>query len=186
MVASVVNAGINSDDIDVWFQDEARVGQRGTQTRIWASTGTRPRVVRQQQFLSAYIYGAVCPKTGQSSALILPDSNTESMQLHLKEISNHIPEGRHGVIIMDRASWHTTKAIDCFDNLSLIFLPPYSPELNPVEQVWQWLRDHDLANKCFKGYDDILLSATKAWNNFSKSIVRVKSLCSRDWATLGS
>jgi transposase len=186
LARNAVSADIPSENIDVWFQDEARIGQRGTQTRIWAKRGTRPRVIRQQQFEYAYLYGAVCPDSGQTAGLVLPVANTDAMELHLDEISRKITEGRHAVVIMDRAGWHTTQKLKKHKNLTPIFLPPYSPELNPIEQVWQWLRDHDLANRCFDGYDDILKSSAKAWMNFSDSIDIVKSLCSRDWASLST
>ncbi len=78
---------------------------------MWAEKGTRPRIVRQQQFISAYIFGAVCPERDFGVGLILPYSNTETMLIHLEHISVAIPKGKHAAIIMDKASWHTTKNI---------------------------------------------------------------------------
>ncbi len=181
---SKVPEGVSTEKIDVWFQDEARIGQQNTVTRIWAKTGTRPRVVRQRQFLSTYIFGAVCPGTGDSSAIIMPESNTEAMLTHLQCISNAIETGRHAVVVMDRATWHTTDKLKKFSNLTLVFLPPTSPELNPIEQVWQYLRDTSLANRCFKTYEDILEAGCDAWNNFANNHEIVKSLCLREWAVL--
>jgi len=86
---------------------------------------------------------------------------------------------------MDGASWHQHYLADEFENLSIIKLPPYSPELNPVEQVWQWLRQRHLANRCFKNYDDIVDQCTKAWLSFIECKEMVKNLCSRDWAIVG-
>ena len=86
--------------------------------------------------------------------------------------------GRHAVVIMDGAGWHTMECADDFPNLSLIKLPPYSPELNPIEQVWSWLRQHVLANRSFKDYDDILDACTSAWKHFIADVERVMS--SRD------
>ena len=80
--------GVTDDVVDIWFQDEARIGQQNTVTRIWARTGTRPRVVRQRQFVSAYLFGATCPATGQSSAVVMPKSDTEAMAEHLKCIQD--------------------------------------------------------------------------------------------------
>lgn len=68
-----------------------------------------------------------------------------------------------------------------FDNLSIIKLPPYSPELNPIEQVWQWLRKNELANRCFNGYEDNVDECSRAWNIFISNASRVIKLCSRDW-----
>jgi len=153
---------LNQNQIEVWWQDEARVGQRGTLSRIWASKGTRPRVVRQQQFQSTYIFGAVCPDKDKGVGLILPQANAGMMQMHLDHISLSVDEGFHAIIMMDRASWHTTEALNIPKNISLFPLPPYSPELNPVEQIWQQLRRHSLSNRTFKDYDDIVQACSQA------------------------
>jgi len=183
-VADATNAEVAFDRIDVWWQDEARVGQQGTITRMWAKKGTRPRAIRQQQFEYAYIYGAVCPQKDEAVALVMPVANSEAMTLHLKEISKATAPGRHAIVIMDRAGWHTSNSLGQFDNLTPVMLPPYSPELNPVEQVWQCLRDRDLANRTYEGYEDIVDSCCKAWNKFTRTLGAVRSLCSRDWAIL--
>lgn len=128
------------DRVDVWFQDEARFGQQNTTTRLWAKTGSRPRAVRQQQFEYAYLFGAVCPTTGETEALIAPWVNKEVMRQHLKQISQRTRPGRFALVLMDGASWHTEDTSSEFDNLAILKIPPYSPELNPIEQVWQWLR----------------------------------------------
>lgn len=172
--------------VDIWFQDEGRFGQQNTTTRIWAKTGTRPRVVQQQQFEYAYMFGAVCPATGDTEAIIAPFVSKEMMIQHLKQISEKTPIGRYAVVIMDGAGWHTDDIASEFDNLAIIKLPPYSPELNPIEQVWQWLRQRHLANRCFKNYDDIMEQCTKAWLNFIKDKETVMKLCTRDWAVVGT
>ena len=87
---------------------------------------------------------------------------------------------------MDGAGWHTDDIAQTIENLSIIKLPPYSPELNPVEQVCSWLRQHHLANRCFTGYDNIVVSCTLAWNDFISSAQRVTKMCSREWAKVGS
>ena len=94
--------------VDIGFEDEARIGQQGTLTRVWAKKGTRPRVTRQQQYLSTYLFGAVCPAKDLSVGLILPLSNTTMMQLFLNELSLKIALGGHAVLVVDRAGWHTT------------------------------------------------------------------------------
>ena len=175
---------IQLDKVDVWFQDEARFGQQNTTTRVWATKGTRPRVVRQQQFESAYLFGAVCPATGATEAIISPLSNSDAMKEHMSLISKRTPKGRHAVVVMDGAGWHQPHIVEAFDNVTIIKLPPYSPELNPIEQVWQWLRQNELANRCFKGYDDIVEQCARAWNSFIDDIERVKSLCAKDWIKL--
>jgi len=168
--------------VDIWFQDEARVGQRGTLTRTWAEKGTRPRMTRQQQFEYAYIFGAVCPARDEAVALVLPFANTHGMLAHLKEISEKVSEGRHAVVVLDQAAWHTTKKLGIFDNLTILPLPPASPELNPVEQVWQKLRDNWLANRVYEGYEAILEACCHAWNWFVDIPNHVQNLCTRAWA----
>jgi transposase len=85
---------------------------------------------------------------------------------------------------MDRAGWHTTNKINCFNNITIMPLPPYSPELNPVEQLWQNLKQRYLANRCFKDYDDILDKSCDAWNDVLKEDGFIKNLCTRGWAIL--
>lgn len=174
------------DRVDIWFQDEARFGQQNTTTKIWAEKGTRPRVVQQQQYTYAYLFGAVCPTNGKTEALISPFSNMEVMKEHLALIAKATESGRHAVVIMDGASWHQEYLDEAFPNLSIIHIPPYSPELNPIEQVWSWMRQNEIANRTFKDYDDIVEKCSTAWNNFRSDINRVISLCSRSWINMTS
>src|ERR1700722_3453714 len=81
-----------------------------------------------------YLFGAVCPARDEAVGLVMPSVNTEAMLIHLEHISAKIPEGRHGVIVLDKAAWHTTKRLKKFTNVTLMPLPPASPELNPTEQ----------------------------------------------------
>ena len=180
----IIPKNIELDKVDVWFQDEARFGQQNTTTRLWAEKGSRPRAVRQQQFISAHIYGAVCPATGETEALISPVLNMDMMRKHLQQISDATPVGRYALVIMDRASWHSNKLKADFGNLSIMHLPPYSPELNPIEQVWAWLRSNDLSNRVFKDYEAIVEQVSVGWNNFRNEVSQVKSLCERKWAKL--
>jgi len=167
--------------VDVWYQDEARFGQQNSTTRLWAGKGTRPRSVKQQQFEYAYLFGAVCPSTGATEALILPSINMDGMREHLRLISERTVRGRHAVLVVDGAAYHQEHLADEFENITIIKLPPYSPELNPVEQVWQWLRQNELANRCFNGYQDIVNECTRAWNSFISDVNRIKKMCMRDW-----
>lgn len=174
--------GIAPENVEIWFQDEARVGQRGTVTRLWARRGTRPRVIRQQQFEYAYIFGAICPEKDRAVGLVLPTIGMRCMQKHLEEISKEIEPGNHAVIVFDRAAWHTTKKLHLPKNISLLALPAASPELNPTEQVWQVLRDRYLGNRCFDSYEHILDSCCEAWNAFTSMAGAVRQLCTREWA----
>jgi len=177
-------ADVPEEKIDVWFQDEARVGQQGTLTRCWAKKGTRPRLKRQRQYESAYLFGAVCPEKDKSVGIVMPKVNTASMQVHLDLIAKKIPPGRYAIIVLDRAGWHTSPKLKTYRNLYLMPLPPTSPELNPTEQVWQQLRDRYLANRGFKDYEDIVESCCYAWNDFTQQKGNIRKLCTRSWATL--
>ena len=157
------------------------MGQQGSLSRIWAVRGTRPRKVKQQQFISTYIYGAACHHTGQSFALILPYTNTESMNRFLAELSAVIEFGRHAALLIDNAGWHTAKELIIPSNITLIPLPPYSPELNAMEQIWQWIKNHFLSNQCYKNYAAIVDRASHAWNELSKNMKLVKSIIHREW-----
>ena len=106
------------------------------------------------------------------------------MRQHLMQISQKTKPGRHAVVVMDGAGWHTDDIADDFENLTIMKLPPYSPELNPIEQVWSWIRQHHLANRCFQGYEDIVDACTTAWNDFVDDTKRIMNMCSRDWALL--
>ncbi len=97
---------------------------------------------------------------GASEAMVVPFVNKDIIKTHLEQISKAMASNRHAVVIMDGAGWHSDDIAAGFDNISIIKLPPYSPELNPIEQVWSWIRQHHLANQCFKGYDHI---ANEVW-----------------------
>lgn len=183
-VKSVVPEGVEIGQIDVWFTDESRIGQKGTLTRIWAKRGKRPRVVRQQQYLNTYIIGSVCPNQKYAEAIVSPYCNSDAMHHHLKQISKATVPGRYAVVVMDRAGWHTTNNIYDLPNVVPLFLPPASPELNPMEQVWKWIKDHFLSNRVFDDYEDIEESSCNAWNIFANCKRLFDSMCYPDWAKL--
>lgn len=108
------------------------------------------------------------------------------MQLHLNEIAQAIPPSRHAVILLDRAPWHTTLKLELPKNISLLPLPAVSPELNPVEQVWKWLRERELSNRVFNNYEDIVEACCTAWNLFASLPHVITSIGSRDWIRLRS
>ncbi len=169
-------------DIELWWQDEARVGQKNKITRRWAPRGTRPRAARDQRTKSAYIFGAICPERGVGAGLVLPRCNTQAMQWHLDEISSQVTPGAHGVLILDQAGWHTTGKLVIPPNITLVPLPPRSPELNPVENIWQFMRDNWLSNRVFKSYDDIVALCCQAWNNLIEQPWKIMSIGRRKWA----
>ena len=97
--------------VEVWFQDEMRVGQKNKLTYRWARTGSRPRAAHDQRTQSTYLFGAVCPELGTGAALVLPFCNSEAMQLHLNEIATKVGPGAHAIVILDQAGWHGAKEL---------------------------------------------------------------------------
>lgn len=183
-VKSVLPEKIDIKDVEIWFQDEARFGQQGSLTRMWAIKGTRPRAIRQQQFKYTYLFGAVCPSRGVGVGLVLPYANSNTMTIHLEYISSQIPTGKHAVIVLDQAGWHTSKKVKTFPNLTLLALPAASPELNPCEQIWKKLREDSLSNRCFNSEEGLVQACCDAWNQFIDSPETVRSLCTRQWAIM--
>ena len=104
------------------------------------------------------------------------------MNLHLKEISTQVTEGAHAVVILDQAGRHTTNDLDLPDNISLLFLPPYSPELNPIENLFQFLRHNFLNARVYDTYDHIVDTCCWAWNSLIKIDGQLKSITTRSWA----
>lgn len=166
-------------------QDEARIGQKNGRVRQWAQRGTRPRQPADQRYENAYLFGAICPARGVGAALPLPHADTEAMQLHLDEISRHVAEGAHAVLLLDRAGWHTTGNLDVPANITPILLPSRAPELNPVENVWQYLRSNWLSNRIFETYDAIIDAACEAWMKLIAMPETITSIGTRDWAHVG-
>lgn len=184
MLKTLLPEGIDYSKVDIWSQDESRVGQQGSLTRIWAIRGTRPRKVKQRQFISTYIYGAACHGTGESYGLILPYANTEAMNIFLSGLSKEISHGRHVALIVDNAGWHNSQKLNIPKNITLIPLPPYAPELNAMEQVWEWMKSHFLSNECYSDYEEIIEKVSCAWNKISENRNLLKSIIHRNWINL--
>lgn len=113
---------------------------------------------------------------------MLPVCNLHSMQLHLAEISRTVAQGAHAVLIVDQAAWHTSQKLNVPENITILPLPPRAPELNPVENLWQFLRNTWLSNRIFRTYDDIIDIACHAWNQLVDQPWRIMSIGLRNWA----
>ena len=114
--------------------------------------------------------------------MILPACNTEAMNLHLVEIAKTVTPGGHAVLLVDQAGWHLSTCLVVPPNITIIPLPPKCPELNPVENIWQFLRDNWLSNRVFKSYDDLVDHCCAAWNNLVDQPWRIMSIGLRSWA----
>ena len=167
----------------MWFHDEARIGQKNKLTRIWAPRGSRPTAPQDLGFASGYIFGAVCPLEQKAAALIMPVCNTWAMNHHLREISAQVAPDAHAVVFLDQAAWHTSAKLEVPSNITPLLLPPYSPELNPVERVWKYMRSHWLSNRLFLDLEAVLDACEQAWLRFAAQPDLIASLCRARWAT---
>jgi DDE superfamily endonuclease len=168
--------------VEVWFTDEARVGQQGTITRVWAKRGSRPRALRDRRYEWAYLFGAICPERSTGAAIIMPEVSIEAMNEHLAEISRHVSVGAIAVLVLDGAGWHTSPRLKLPDNIVLLPLPAYSPELNPEENVWEFPRANFLSHRVWDTYEAILDACQSAWNKLMQMPERIASITSRVWA----
>jgi hypothetical protein len=143
----------------------------------------RPRGVRDLRHQAVYLFGAVCPARDAGVALVLPTVSAAAMQATLDELSLAVSPGAHAVVLMDRAGWHIAKDLAVPANLTPVFLPADSPELNAIERVWLDLRERFLSHRLWPSYDAILDACCAAWNALLAEAGRIRSLCSLDWAT---
>jgi transposase len=162
--------------LQLWCHDEARVGQKGRGTRVWYERGLRPEGVVDRRYASAWLYGAVRPGTDEAFALVLTETNAAAMRVFLDRFAATLPEGVHAALLLDQAGWHTAEDIAVPANVSLIHLPPYSPELNPVERIWLHLRERFLSHRLFADLDAILDGCCDAWNRLRAEPGRIASL----------
>ena len=159
----------------VFCLDEARLGQQGTLTRVWAPRGSRPAAVKQTRYEWVYLYAAVEPATGESVALLAPNVDTGTFNVFLRMLAAAVRPGEHVVLVMDRAGWHRSKALRLPPCVTVLLLPPYSPELNPAENLWHYLRSHHLSNRAYDDYDHLLDAGTAAWRALTPEVI--KSVC---------
>ena len=153
--------------------------------RQWARRGSRPRQPADQRYESAYLFGAICPARGTGAALAMPYADSEAMQAHLVEVSSRVRRGAHAVLLLDRAGCHTTGRLVVPKNITLVFLPSRAPELNPVENIWQYLRQNWLSNRVFETYEAIIEAACEAWRSLLAEPTTITSIGHRSWAHVG-
>src|SRR5207248_7947871 len=143
-----------------------------------------------QGFSSACLSGAVCPQREAAVPLVLPESlprtrsgvSTAAMDVFLAELSRAVPAGTHAALVLDGAGWHVSEGLSVPPNLTLIHPPPYSPELNPVERVWEYLRDRWLSHRVLAGgYQAVVDAACAAWNALLAEPWRLRSLTGFPW-----
>jgi len=161
----------------IYYQDEARFGQHGTITRVWAKVGTRPKGLQQNQYDYLYVFAAVCPETGEATGLIAPEINTQMMNAFLEQFGRELPSDVHALMVLDRAGWHTAGALVVPANVTLVHLPPKSPELNPAENLWHYLRSHFWSNRLYKTWNDLKEAAIDGWRRVCLVPEKLKTVC---------
>jgi transposase len=171
------------EEVQVWHQDEARFGQQGTLTRVWARRGSRPRRRRQNGRESLYVLTATCAASGAAFGLVMPELNTAVVNQFLQEFSRQLAPGVHAVLLWDNAPYHVSGDLVVPANVSLIGLLPYSPELNPVENLWHYLRAHHWSNRVYADYEALLEAATEAWRQVCLDPEKIRSICAAPYLT---
>jgi len=130
-------------------------------------------------FKSCYLVGAVNPTTGEKVGLIFSTVDTDVVNLFLKELGNEVPEGHHAILVLGGAGYHQSKGLKIPSNISLRHLPPYSPELNPIERLWAHIKENFLGNTVSEGMQQLFERGMAAWEKVTKEIVR--SVCNVSW-----
>lgn len=162
------------------FQDEGRFGRLGFPRRSWAPAPCRPSCSSQIIREYIYAYSAISPLDGKIESLIAPRSDTDVMNIFLKQVSERFPED-FILMVMDKAAWHTTKELQVPENIKLAFLPPYSPQLNPVEHLWKEVREKWFGNCVFKSIDAVEDQLMHALIKMNHNPERVKGFAGFQW-----
>jgi transposase len=160
------------------FQDEARFGQPGTTTTVWARTGSRPTAVRQTEYQYVWVMGVVCPETGFAEGLLCPRLDARYVNVFLRQLSERIPPDEHVVMLWDGASFHRSGQVRMPQNITAIQLPAYSPELNPIENLWHYLKSHYWSNRVYEDAEDLDQTAIDAWRDAVLQPDLMKTVCS--------
>jgi hypothetical protein len=160
------------------FQDEAGFGRINKPKYCWCFSGLRPTVPCHHIREYRYAYGAVEPKTGEGFFLVLPYCNTICMNTFLKELSATYPND-FILLVADGAAWHKAKTLEIPENIEIFPLPPYTPELNPIEQIWKELRKRGFKNEIFQTLDKVVDRLCETICSLSPSTI--KSITGRDW-----
>ena len=146
---------------------------------MWAKRGTTPVRVKSTGFTCTYLFGAVNPLSGKRIGLVLPCCNTEAMNLFLQTLREEVEENVHIVLVLDQAGWHGSKALLLPKGVTLLPLPPYSPQLNPIERLWKYLKETYLYHLLDKSLDEVMEAGCKAWQCLTDALI--KSICATSW-----
>jgi transposase len=179
-LGEIVKSFVKPAPLRLMFQDEARFGRISDTRYCWARRPMRPMVKAMLTHQYTYAYGAVSPLNGKFDSLVLPHVNTECMQLFMTEVARRYPQ-ENIVMVVDGAGWHQSKSFVMPKNLKLHFLPPYSPELNPQEHIWDELREKYFHNQAFDSMDALEEQLLVGLRHLERSPDIVKSISAWDW-----
>lgn len=160
------------------FQDEAGFGRINKPKYCWCFKGLRPSVPCHHIREYRYAYGAVEPKTGKSFFLVLPYCNTDCMNVFLRELSKAYPND-FILLVADGAAWHRSKNLETPQNIEIFPLPPYTPEMNPIEQIWKEIRKRGFRNEVFQTLDKVVQRLCDVICSITPKTI--SSITHRDW-----
>ncbi len=165
-------------EIEILFFDESRFGTHSKLGYGWFKRGTRPQVKINLGFNNFYVYSAVNSINGYNLSLILPYVDTQCMNIFLQKLSEEM-SGKKCILVLDGASWHRSNSLIIPENIEFIYLPSYSPELNPVERLWNYLKQNTIKNRFYESIkilEDVVCSFLKG-----VGCDTIKSVCSCDY-----
>jgi hypothetical protein len=162
------------------FQDEGRFGRISDGRNCWAPLPLRPSIGSQIVREYVYAYVAVCPQDGQMTSMILPWVDAKLMSLFLAHTAAQFPD-EHCVMILDGAGWHRAHDLTVPANMTLVPLPPYSPELNPAEHVWEYIRENDIRNQVFSDLDKVMDAVEVSLHRLHETPDVLRSMTAFPW-----
>jgi len=160
------------------FEDEAGFGRINKPKYCWCVKGVRPLVPCHHIREYRYAYGAVEPQTGEGFFLVLPYCDTECMNVFLRELSSAYPDD-YILLVADGASWHRSKGLEIPNNIEMLPLPPYTPELNPIEQIWKEIRKRGFKNEVFATLEKVMDRLCDTIRSLSTATIQ--SITGREW-----
>lgn len=167
--------------IKVFFEDEARFGRINTFSRCWVPCRQRAEIDQQLVREYTYAYSAVCPATGETYSIISPLNNTAAMNAFLQMFTDQYKQNRI-ILILDGAAWHRSKELSLPENIKLLFLPAYSPQLNPVEHIWDYIREQkQFNNYTFNSLEEVEQRLENTLSQLHQEKEIVSSLCNFNW-----
>ena len=168
--------------VRLWFADEARFGTQGTLTRVWARKGSRPRAVKPNGRDWVYVLAATCAATGAAVGLVTQEQDALVTQAFLDLLSAELPPDELALLVWDGGGHHTAKSLRVPANIVLWRLPPYAPELNPVENLWHYLREQHWSNSDYADRATLERAALDAWRQVCLDPARVSTVANCGYA----